>query len=106
MSCDYLCLSLLLCPRISATISTDVIMSKHMNMKCAAVKPPLPCGNVQAHSHLKHNILPSSTNDMLLRSTLKASVSLVRLLLFFTLEGCFAYDEMIVRVSEGGTSGA
>lgn len=49
---------------------------------------------------LKYNIFPSSTNDMLLRSTLKASVSLVRLLLFFTLEGsCFAYDEMIVRVS-------
>lgn len=49
---------------------------------------------------LKYNIFPSSTNDMLLRSTLKASVSLVLLLLFFTLEGsCFAYDEMIVRVS-------
>lgn len=49
---------------------------------------------------LKHNIFPSSTNDMLLRGTLKASVSLVRLLLFSTLEGsCFAYDEMIVRVS-------
>lgn len=48
----------------------------------------------------KYNISSSSTNDMLLRSTLTASVSLVRLLLFFTLEGsCFAYDVMILRVS-------
>lgn len=49
---------------------------------------------------LKCCIFPSSANDMLLRSALKASVSFVLLLLFSTLEGyCFAYDEMIVRVS-------
>ena len=44
---------------------------------------------------------------MLLRSTLKAGISLERLLLFFTLEAsCFAYDVMIVRVSGEGMSGA
>lgn len=49
---------------------------------------------------LKRCIFPSSANDMLLRSVLKANVSLMLLLLFSTLEGsCFAYDEMIVRVS-------
>lgn len=105
MSCDCLCFFLLLCSRISATITTDVIMAKCMNIRLIlqqSVQQRSLHFPVLMFSHtpilLKH-IIPSSTNDMLLRSTLKASVSLVRLLLFFTLEGCFAYDEMIVRVS-------
>ncbi len=49
---------------------------------------------------LKFKIFSSLTNDLLLWSTLTASVSLVWLLLFFTQEGsCFAYDVMILRVS-------
>lgn len=42
----------------------------------------------------------SSSNDMLLRSSLKAAISLLSLLLFVTLLGsCFAYDVIILHVN-------
>lgn len=75
-------------------------------MAHAALEPALHCAaRVQSLPTLiiplfKYSIFLSSANDTLLRSTLKASVSLARLLLLFTLEGsCFAYDKMIVHTS-------